>query len=91
VCAKRLNINFETVSWNKEIKRTAKKTKFQTTTCAQHETPKLNAKHMENQKYEKKLMKKYVVSYGTTAMTRARPRPGRGPGPARARASPGSA
>jgi hypothetical protein len=40
----RFEQNFETVSWNKEINRTAKKTKFQTRTCAQHETPKLKCK-----------------------------------------------
>jgi hypothetical protein len=50
----RFEQNFETVRWNKEIKRTAKKTKFQTSTCAKHETPKKKTKHMQNQKYQKK-------------------------------------
>jgi hypothetical protein len=43
---------------NKEIKRTAKKTKFQTSTCAQHETPKLKCKTYGKLKIRKKLMKK---------------------------------
>jgi hypothetical protein len=65
--------NFETVRWNKEIKRTAKKTKFQTSTCAKHETPKIKYKTYAKPKIPKKNNEKITES-----------RPGLGPrlGPA---------
>jgi hypothetical protein len=68
--------NFETVRWNKEIKRTAKKTKFQTSTCTKHETPKKKCKTYAKPKIPKKIMKKK-----NRTRARARPHP-RSPGPA---------
>jgi hypothetical protein len=53
----RFEQNFETVRWNKEIKRTAKKTKFQTSTCAKQETPKKKCKKNAKPKIPKKIMK----------------------------------
>jgi phosphorylcholine metabolism protein LicD len=46
--------NFETVHWNKEIKRLTKKTKFQTRTCTKHETPKKIRKTYAKPKIPKK-------------------------------------
>jgi hypothetical protein len=67
--------NFETVRWNKEIKRTAKKTKFQTSTCTKHETPKKKCKTYAKPKIPKKIMKKKTE-------------PGPGPGPTLGRQAP---
>jgi hypothetical protein len=76
--------NFETVSWNKEIKITAKKTKFQISTCAQHETPKLKCKTYGKLKKNKKLMIKFW-NHGHD-QDQAPPWASRtSPGPARAR------
>jgi hypothetical protein len=36
-------------------KENRQKKKFQTSTCAKQETPKKNAKHMQNRKYQKKI------------------------------------
>jgi hypothetical protein len=81
----RFEQNFETVSWNKEIKRTARKTKFQTSTCAQHETPKLKCRTYGKSKIQKKINEKirgFIWNHGH----------GHGqapPGARRARAGPG--
>jgi hypothetical protein len=81
----RFEQNFETVRWNKEIKRTAKKTKFQTSTCAKQETPKIKCKTYAKPKIPKQIMKK-VRNHGQGQappwdMARARPCLGP-PGPA---------
>jgi hypothetical protein len=53
-----LKKNIKTVCWNKEIKKTAKKIEFQTSTSAKYETPKKKCKTYAKPKTPKKEMEK---------------------------------